>query len=115
MVKTVLEYRLNGGEWLGTVRRWIQSRAINGEACAWGSDEILKVQVSVADMEDLAAEIGWSAAREEHRRTLRLYTDLVTQAQEALVELKQQSMVSHVHNQHGIVQRLEFALKQVRG
>lgn len=44
-----------GGEWLGAARSWIQCRARNGSEVTWGSNETLQMQVTVADIEHLAA------------------------------------------------------------
>ena len=57
-----------GGEWLGTIREWIQREALNGESVIWGSHEYLKLQPqSVSDMENLAARIAAAAINEFKR------------------------------------------------
>lgn len=45
----------DGGEWLATVRRWIQSNKINGEQVTWGSGDVLRGPVTVREFEEVAA------------------------------------------------------------
>jgi hypothetical protein len=59
-----------GGNWLGTVRNWIQRKAYNGETVTWGSHDYLKLkELTVSDLEQLAALIAANAIREsmEHQ------------------------------------------------
>lgn len=44
-----------GGAWLGALRSRIQSKFINGDSVTWGSNELLRPQVTVRDLEELAA------------------------------------------------------------
>lgn len=56
-----------GGAWLGTLRNWIQCKAINGDSVTWGSQDMLQLPPkSVGDFEFLAAQIA-AAARNEFR------------------------------------------------
>lgn len=47
-----------GGEWLAAARSWIQWRARNGNEVTWSSNETLQMQVTVADIEHLAATVA---------------------------------------------------------
>lgn len=50
--------RRGGGEWLGVVRSFIQQRAIGGDVVTWGSDDLVRVRLTVRDFEDLAQRIA---------------------------------------------------------
>ena len=55
----------HGGNWLGTARRWMQSRAFNGDSVHWASQDFLKLrELTVSDIELLAAEIAASTINE---------------------------------------------------
>lgn len=55
-----------GGAHLGAVRSWIQRKAINGETCIWGSNDILKFRQNITPklLEDLARDIASAVVRE---------------------------------------------------
>jgi hypothetical protein len=55
---------VRSGPHLGAVREWIKCRAYNGEYVTWGSEEHLKLDVTVRDMERLAQRIYDSVARD---------------------------------------------------
>jgi hypothetical protein len=54
-----------GGNWLGSVRNWIQCKCRNGETVLWGSDTHLAHEFTVRDIEEIAA-IAACAAYKEH-------------------------------------------------
>ena len=54
-----------GGEWLGTIRNWIQCRCQNGEQVTWGSqDQLIPRSLTVMDLEHLASRIASAAVNE---------------------------------------------------
>lgn len=55
-----------GGEWLGTVRSFIQCKAVNGEQVCWGSNDALEFRrtLTVSDLEYLASRIAANAVNE---------------------------------------------------
>lgn len=54
-----------GGEWLGSIRNWIQWNASNGSDVTWGSHEYLKLKsLTVSDLEALAAQIALATLRQ---------------------------------------------------
>ena len=57
---------VQGGTWLGSVRDWIQRKAINGETVSWNSNDQLTFRdgITVADLELLAAVIAADALNE---------------------------------------------------
>jgi hypothetical protein len=46
-----------GGKWLGAARTWIQWHKLNGSDVIWGSNTELRPSMTVAQVEDLAAEV----------------------------------------------------------
>lgn len=75
-----------GGEWLGSIRSWIQTRAFNGEQVTWGSEEFLRLKtLTVRDMEYCAASIAsatlseysYQICTENEVRALRIYKNPV--------------------------------------
>lgn len=54
------------GEWLGTVRSFIQRKCTNGETVVWESNDVLTFNgtLTVKEMESLAAKIAESAVNE---------------------------------------------------
>jgi hypothetical protein len=58
--------RHGGGEWLGTVRNFIQCKVINGEHVIWGSHDALEFRrtLTVSDLEHLASRIAAAAVNE---------------------------------------------------
>jgi len=57
--------KTSGGKWLGTARDFIQWEFRNGSDVTWGSDQILKGDVTVADLERLAASVASAAVNED--------------------------------------------------
>ncbi len=62
-----LELSRKGGEWLGAARRWMQSRFANGSDVTWGSNDLLRGDVTVHDIEDLAATVAAATLRERNQ------------------------------------------------
>ncbi len=58
------EFKKSGGSWLGAAREWMQWNCINGDSVTWASDEVLRPQIRVKMLEDVAGE----AAYAEHVR-----------------------------------------------
>jgi hypothetical protein len=52
-----------GGEWLGAARNWLKWHTLNGERVTWGSGDLVEPQLSVRQIEDLAAEVAAAAMR----------------------------------------------------
>lgn len=59
-----LAFMSRGGDWLGSVRNFIQCKAPNGEHVTWGSSDHVTLNVSVLDLEHLAARIAAHAVRD---------------------------------------------------
>ena len=58
----LLEY---GGEWLGSIRSWMQWNCSNGDQVDWGSNTYLNIKPqTVKDMEYTAARIAYSTLEE---------------------------------------------------
>lgn len=55
---TAGELLRQGGEWLGAARNWIQWHRRNGSDVTWGSNDVLEPPMTVANVEDLAAEVA---------------------------------------------------------
>ena len=47
-----------GGAWLKAARMWIQWHCTNGDSVTWGSNTVLQPNLTVRDIEDLAAEVA---------------------------------------------------------
>lgn len=47
-----------GGDWLGAARSWIQQNRINGSTVTWGSPQQVRPNMTVKDIEDLAAHVA---------------------------------------------------------
>ena len=45
-----------GGDWLGAVRSMVQTQFHNGDTVTWSSDDLLKPQASIRDIELLCAQ-----------------------------------------------------------
>jgi hypothetical protein len=57
-----------GGAWLGAARSWMQRRFRNGESVTWGSNDLLTgAPVTVADIEEVAAEAAAAALNERNK------------------------------------------------
>ena len=50
-----------GGEWLGRVRAWMQTRKRNGSTVTWNSQEPLVPPVTVRELEEVAAYAAGAA------------------------------------------------------
>lgn len=59
---------LHGGKWLGAAREWLQWNTINGDSVTWGSSEVLRPNMTVKMIEELAAHIAAAAINEERER-----------------------------------------------
>jgi hypothetical protein len=57
---TKKEFKSRGGEWLAKVREWIKDHCFGGDMVTWGSDDVLKITITVKDLEDLAADIAYA-------------------------------------------------------
>ena len=57
-----------GGSWLAAVRTWIQSNAINGESVDWGSNDVVKADFTVRNLEELAAAVVAADRNEQNRK-----------------------------------------------
>jgi hypothetical protein len=44
-----------GGNWIGSVRRWVQSKKRNGETITWGSNEEIKPAMTMLEVETIGA------------------------------------------------------------
>ena len=55
-----------GGAHLRVVREWMQRKAVNGDTCTQGSDEILRLRYNVTPklLEELAADIAVAVAKD---------------------------------------------------
>jgi len=53
-----------GGEWLAEAREQIIHKFVNGDSVTWGSQDVLKGQLTVKDFEEIAAEIAFAAIKE---------------------------------------------------
>lgn len=60
---TAAELSRRGGEWLGAAREWLQWNTRNGDRVTWGSGDLIEPQLSVRQIEDLAAEVAAAAMR----------------------------------------------------
>jgi hypothetical protein len=52
---TAQELLRKGGDWLGAARSWMQCKKLNGSRVTWGSQEELSPQMTVRDVEEVAA------------------------------------------------------------
>ena len=69
------ELKRQGGHWLHAVRTWMQWNCLNGSKVTWGSDEVLRTRyghVTVAQIEDLAAEVAAVAINEHEQKKIML-------------------------------------------
>lgn len=74
------ELKGKGGAWLGTARRWIQCRKLNGERVTWGSTEALNPPMTMREVEDLSAYVAATAENEVAKK----YEELLEAAKWAL-------------------------------
>lgn len=49
------EYTKQGGTWLAAVRSWIQCNCTNGSKVTWGSNDVLSPNITVKQIEEIAA------------------------------------------------------------
>jgi len=78
----VRAHDLHGGKWLGAAREWLQWNTLNGDSVTWGSSDVLRPNMTVKMVEELAAHIAAAAINEERERVrsnIKL-TDAGTQA-----------------------------------
>lgn len=62
----------HGGAWLGAVRNWIQWHCgPAGSHCTWGSNEVVKSNVTVREIEEIGAEAVESDRRDMAKYPLR--------------------------------------------
>jgi hypothetical protein len=78
----------NGGEWLMGVRSWIQSHKLNGDTVKWASNEVLRPAMTVAQVEEAAAEAAAAHGKELARQNRLLRDDLIA-ARDAFKHLSQ--------------------------
>lgn len=67
-VETLDLLHTKGGAWLGQTREWIMRTAYNGECVEWGSNDRLKMDLTVRDIEEFAAMVAAAAINEDRRR-----------------------------------------------
>ena len=81
-----------GGAWLKAARMWIQWHCTNGESVIWGSNTELKPNLTVRDIEDLAAEVAAavinSGEYKKYPQEIKLYDDTLNYDKEYIKELK---------------------------
>ena len=65
---TVIDLKRSGGRWLGAAREWLQWNTVNGDRATWGSDDAVQPQLTVRDIEDLAAHVAVAAIEEDQSR-----------------------------------------------
>lgn len=53
-----------GGDWLGTVRRWVQFKKYNGNTVTWGSEEVLNPPMTIRQVEEVAKLAAVAAGNE---------------------------------------------------
>lgn len=58
------ELSKKGGKWLGAARSWLQSNTNNGDRVTWGSHDLIEPQLTVKELEDLAAHIAAAVINE---------------------------------------------------
>ena len=58
------EYTKNGGQWLGAARNWVKWNCRNGSHVTWGSGDVLEPQLTIRQVEELAARVADAAASE---------------------------------------------------
>ena len=68
------EWTRRGGKWLAAARAWLQRHCLNGERVTWGSQDVLRPQLQVIDIEEIAGEAAWSQYKEDAK----LHDELVT-------------------------------------
>jgi len=66
---TIYEELKQGGEWLGTARRWMQSNVRNGDALTWGSAE--PVTLPFCKLEELAMQAAVAAVAADRAKKTR--------------------------------------------
>ena len=64
-----LDKYLPNRNWLGAIRSIIQRKFLNGETVRWGTNELLRGDLSVNTLEDIAQDIAESTLK-EHREQL---------------------------------------------
>lgn len=63
-----------GGNWLGSIRSWIQFNAMNGSDVTWGSNEFVKLRhLTVFELECLAAQIALATLEQFKERLVTKY------------------------------------------
>lgn len=60
----VYELISNGGKWLAEAREQMQHKFVNGDSVTWGSQDVLRGQLTVQDFELIAAHIAFEAIKE---------------------------------------------------
>lgn len=58
---TKFDLKEAGGSWLGACRSWIQWHFRNGSDVTWGSGDILRGELRVRELEDLALDVAHAA------------------------------------------------------
>lgn len=64
----VRAHDLHGGKWLGAAREWLQWNTLNGDSVKWGSSDVLRPNMTVKMVEEMAAHIAAAAINEERER-----------------------------------------------
>jgi hypothetical protein len=90
MFVNVFELKMRGGAWLSAARNWLQWNTRNGDEVIWGSDAVLQPALTVAQVEDLAAQVAAAALNEEWAQPALLSTEEQRRSARRLAMLAQQ-------------------------
>lgn len=65
IIKKENDFMKSGGAHIGAVHSWIQWNCVGGDSVTWGSDEVLRKDFTVKDLENLAKKIALATLKEK--------------------------------------------------
>ena len=63
-IEIITRLRKEGGSHLRAARSWIQSNCVNGSTVTWGSGQVLRPHLTVAQVEDLSVCVATAVIME---------------------------------------------------
>lgn len=76
--------QLKSGKWLAAAREWIQSRCVNGSDVTWGSGDVLRPNLRVNDVEEIARHAA-AAAINQYKQYLKAKPDFSSLEKQDLI------------------------------
>lgn len=70
--EAILESVMEGGDWLSTLRKWIQRKKINGSKVTWGTADVLEPPMAIREVEEATAQ----AVAADRERTIVLMLEV---------------------------------------